>query len=76
MSTYLDTPHKTLEEFLEATDPAPNAVGRGALISPEGCVVHLDAKARPRLMWYGEDLLEVEMPAGTRVVYPKRTIPG
>ncbi|MGH9431703.1 MAG: lactate racemase domain-containing protein [Terriglobia bacterium] len=27
-------------------------------------------------MWYGEDLLKVRMPAGTRVVYPKPTIPG
>ena len=76
MITYLDTPHKRLEELLEATDPTPNAVGRDALVSPSGCVVHLDAKARPRLMWYGEDLLEVEMPAGTRVVYPKPTIAG
>jgi nickel-dependent lactate racemase len=25
-------------------------------------------------MWYGEDLLQVKMPAGTRVVYPKPTI--
>ena len=76
MSTYLDVPHKTLNQILESTDPAPNAVGRGALVSSERCVVHLDAGARPRLMWYGEDLLEVEMPAGTRVVYPKPTIPG
>ena len=57
-------------------DPAPNAVGRKALVSSEGCVVHLDAKAAPRLMWYGEDLLRVRMPEGTRVVYPKPTIPG
>ncbi|MGH9444325.1 MAG: lactate racemase domain-containing protein [Terriglobia bacterium] len=27
-------------------------------------------------MWYGEDLLSVKMPAGTRVVYPKPTIQG
>ncbi|MSV28596.1 MAG: DUF2088 domain-containing protein [Bryobacterales bacterium] len=57
-------------------DPAPNAVGRGALVSHEGCVVHLEANSAPRLLWYGEDLLDVKMPAGTRVVYPKPTIPG
>jgi hypothetical protein len=58
------------------SDPAPNAVGRKALVSSEGCVVHLEANSTPRLMWYGEDLLKVQMPAGTRVVYPKPTIPG
>ncbi len=76
MSTYLDVPHKALDQILESTDPAPNAVGRDALVSPDGCVVHLESSSRPRLMWYGEDLLEVEMPAGARVVYPKPTIPG
>ncbi len=57
-------------------EPAPNAVGRAALVSHEGCVVHLEAHSAPRLLWYGEDLLDVKMPAGTRVVYPKPTIPG
>ncbi len=27
-------------------------------------------------MWYGEDLLSVKFPAGTRVVYPSPTVPG
>ncbi|HZS52602.1 MAG TPA: lactate racemase domain-containing protein [Bryobacterales bacterium] len=57
-------------------DPAPNAVGRRALVPDAGCVVHLEADAAPRLLWYGEDLLDVKMPAGTRVVYPKPSIPG
>lgn len=57
-------------------DPTPNAVGRQALVSHEGCVVHLDAKSAPRLMWSGEDLLSVKMPAGTRVMYPNPTIPA
>src|SRR5579863_1184297 len=57
-------------------DPAPNAVGRHAVVSHEGCVVHLDAKSAPRLMWSGEDLLSVKFPAGTRVMYPNPTIPG
>jgi Lactate racemase N-terminal domain len=60
----------------EFGDPAPNAVGRKALVSHEGCVVHLDARSAPRLMWYGEDLLSVKFPAGTRVMYANPTIPG
>jgi hypothetical protein len=39
-------------------------------------VVHLESKSAPRLMWYGEDLLSVKMPAGTRVMYPNPAIPG
>ncbi len=72
----LNAAHAQLEQLLERTDPAPNAVGRNALVSPEGCVPTLNADAAPRLMWYGEDLLSVKMPAGTRVVYPKPTIQG
>jgi hypothetical protein len=57
-------------------DPAPNAVGRKALVPHDGCVVHLEAHSARRLLWYGEDLLDVKLPAGTRVVYPKPTIPA
>lgn len=57
-------------------DPTPNAVGRRALVSHQGCVVHLEKDSAPRLLWYGEDLLSVKLPAGTRVVYPKPTIAG
>ena len=57
-------------------DPKPNAVGRNALVSHDGCVVHLEANSAERLLWYGEDLLSVKLPAGTRVVYPKPSIPG
>lgn len=57
-------------------DPTPNAVGRQALVSHEDCVVELEANAAPRLLWYGEDLWDVKMPAGTREIYPKPTIPG
>ncbi len=56
--------------------PAPNAVGWGADVSHEGCVVHLEETSAPRLLWYGEDLLDVKLPAGTRVIYPKPTIRG
>ena len=63
-------------EILESCDPTPNAVGRKALVSEAGCVARLVHDSAPRLLWYGEDLLDVRMPAGTRVVYPKPTIPG
>ena len=63
-------------EFLESCEPTPNAVGRKALVSGDGCVARLVHDSAPRLLWYGEDLLGVRMPAGTRVVYPKPTIPG
>jgi hypothetical protein len=57
-------------------DPKPNAVGRLAQVPHDGCVVHLDSASAPRLLWSGEDLLEVRLPAGTRIVYPKPTVPG
>ena len=57
-------------------DPLPNAVGRAALVSDAGCVRELDGKSAKRLLWYGEDLIRVRLPAGTRVVYPKPTIKG
>ncbi len=60
----------------EFPPPGPNTVGRLAEVSSEGCVVHLEKDAAPRLLWSGEDLLDVKLPAGTRMVYPKPTIPG
>lgn len=60
----------------EFGDPTPNAVGRKALVSHDDCVVHLEANSADRLLWYGEDLIRVKLPAGTRVVYPKPSIPG
>src|SRR3954465_5624833 len=57
-------------------DPRPNAVGRLALVPDDGCVIELDARSAPRVLWSGEDLLSVKLPAGTRVVYPKPPIPG
>ncbi len=57
-------------------DPAPNAVGRAALVSSEDCVRELTASSADRLLWYGEDLMRVKLPAGTRVIYPKPSIAG
>ena len=57
-------------------DPQPNAAGRAALVSHRDCVRELNGSSVDRLLWYGEDLIRVKLPAGTRVVYPKPTIPG
>ena len=57
-------------------EPAPNAVGRAALVSHADCVRELGAASADRLLWYGEDLIRVKLPAGTRVIYPKPSIPG
>jgi hypothetical protein len=70
------TKQLTLASDHDFGDPTPNAVGRLAQVSHEGCVVHLEANSAKRLLWYGEDLLEVKLPAGTRVIYPKPTIPA
>ena len=40
------------------------------------CVVTLEKDSAPRVLFCGEDLLEVKLPAGTRVVYAKPPIPG
>jgi Lactate racemase N-terminal domain len=76
MSTDAGTKPPAGSPGFEFGDPTPNAVGRQAAVSHEGTVVHLDKNSAPRLMWYGEDLLSVKMPEGTRVVYANPTIPG
>src|SRR2546422_7079836 len=76
MSTFTQRAATAGPREFEFGDPTPNAVGRKALVSHEGCVVHLEQDSAPRLMWFGEDLLSVKMPAGTRVMYPNPTIPG
>ena len=40
------------------------------------CVVHLEGNSAPRALFCGEDLIEVSLPSGTRVVYAKPPIPG
>ena len=40
------------------------------------CVVHLESNSAPRALFSGEDLIEVSLPAGTRVIYAKPPIPG
>ncbi len=45
-------------------------------MSDRDCVRELNGSSVDRLLWYGEDLIRVKLPAGTRIVYPKPTIPG
>lgn len=76
MSDNAGNHHPAGPPAFEFGDPTPNAVGRNAVVSHEGCVVQLEGRSAERLMWYGEDLLSVRMPAGTRVLYPNPTIAG
>ena len=40
------------------------------------CVVTLDHRSKPRVLFSGTKLVEVDLPAGTRVIYPKPPIKG
>jgi hypothetical protein len=40
------------------------------------CVVTLDRKSAPRVLFAGDRLVEVDLPAGTRVIYPKPPLEG
>jgi lactate racemase len=40
------------------------------------CVVTLDRRSAPRVLFSGERLVEVDLPAGTRVIYPKAPLAG
>ena len=40
------------------------------------CVVTLDRRSAPRVLFSGERLVEVDLPAGTRVIYPKPPLAG
>ena len=66
----------TLHDQSVFGEPRPNAVGRAALVSDKGCVRELNGRSTERLLWYGEDLIRAKLPPGSRVVYPKPTIPG
>lgn len=70
------TPSVPLPDESVFGEPRPNAVGRAALVPSGGCVRELNGNSTERLLWYGEDLIRAKLPAGSRVVYPKPTIPG
>jgi len=38
---------------------------------PPPCVVPLDHRSKPRVLFSGDQLVEVDLPVGTRVIYPK-----
>ena len=38
------------------------------------CVVTLDSRSAPRVLFSGDRLVEVDLPTGTRVIYPKPPI--
>jgi hypothetical protein len=40
------------------------------------CVITLDANSQPRVLFSGDQLVEVDLPAGTRVIYPKPPMAG
>ncbi len=70
------TDHRPGSNVTVFGDPRPNAVGRRALVPHDGCVIELESRSAPRVLWSGEDLRSVKLPAGTRVVYAKPPIPG
>jgi hypothetical protein len=76
MPTTIEELQQMRSRKFEFPPPQPNTVGRLAQVSDEGCVVHLEKDSAPRLLWYGEDLWDVKLPAGTRMIYPKPTVPG
>jgi hypothetical protein len=45
-------------------------------VSDHPCVVTLDHRSKPRVLFRGDQLVEVDLPAGTRVVYPKKPMKG
>ena len=40
------------------------------------CVVTLERDSAPRVLFAGDSLVEVDLPAGTRVIYPKPPMEG
>ena len=38
------------------------------------CVITLERDSAPRVLFAGDRLLEVDLPAGTRCIYPKPTV--
>lgn len=40
-------------------------------LEEERLVIEIDSDSAPRIMFFGEDLMDVDLPIGTRVVYPR-----
>jgi len=54
----------------------PSPDGYDPVAAARDCVVTLERDSAPRVLFCGEDLMEVKLPAGTRVVYAKPPLPG
>ena len=39
--------------------------------TPHPCVITTDHRSKPRVLFSGTQLVEVDLPVGTRVIYPK-----
>ena len=39
-------------------------------------IVYLDKNSAPRVMFSGDQLIEVDLPVGTRCIYPKPPVEG
>jgi hypothetical protein len=76
MSTPAEQTAVPRQRKFEFPAPGPNTVGRLADVSHTDCIHFLERDSAPRLLWSGEDLIRVKLPAGTRMIYPKPTIPG
>ena len=44
--------------------------------TPHPSVVTIDHRSKPRFLFSGDQLVEVDLPVGTRVVYPKPPLKG
>lgn len=44
--------------------------------SDHPCVVTIDHRSRPRVLFHGTRLIEVDLPVGTKVIYPKKPMKG
>ena len=43
-------------------------------MSQHPCVVTINHNSKPRILFSGDQLVEVDLPVGTRVIYPKKPI--
>ncbi len=46
------------------------------MASSHPCVVTIDHRSKPRVLFSGDKLVEVDLPVGTRVIYPKPPMAG
>jgi hypothetical protein len=73
-----ETPEQGAAEVLESTvPPAPASRESGRRTRPRAAhplVVTIDKKSAPRATFSGDALVEIDLPPGTRVIYPRPPI--